>query len=54
MSDRPDDPKTDEQVEDLEVPEAESDDVKGGVDYAKIGYEANRKNRVYVDDFIIG
>ena len=32
------DPNAEERVEDLDVPESESEDVKGGLNYSKIEY----------------
>ena len=40
------DPKAEERVEDLDVPESESEDVKGGLNYSKIEYNVQKVQKV--------
>ncbi len=46
MSEHENDPQADEHVEDLDVPEGESDEVKGGsLNFTKIEFKASRSAR---------
>ena len=39
MSEHEQDPKADEHVEDMDVPEGESEEVKGGLNFSKIEFK---------------
>jgi len=40
------DPKAEERVEDLDVPESESEDVKGGLNFSKIEFKQQKVQKV--------